>query len=144
MFRFSKKMMYAVEAVVDIARHATTGPVQSKSLAQRHDIPERYLEQVMQRLVRSNILQGVRGPRGGYLLGREQSAITVGDIVSVVRDVDSSGESAAEQIPGGVTAEYLRPQLAELDTYLMERLTKITLEELVNQAVPSSVAANVA
>lgn len=136
--------MYAVEAVVDIAQHASTGPVQSKSLAERHDIPERYLEQVMQRLVRSNILQGVRGPRGGYLLGREQNAITVGDIVSVVRDVDSSGESAAEQIPGGVTADYLRPQLAKLDAYLMDHLSKITLEELVREAVPSTLTANVA
>ena len=144
MFRFSKKMMYAVEAVVDIAQHSIQGPVQSKALAERHDIPERYLEQVMQRLVRSGILNGVRGPRGGYMLGREMKAITVGDIVAVVRGVDDSGESAAESIPGGVTADYLRPQLAELDTYLMDRLSKISLEELVNNALPSTLAANVA
>ena len=58
--------------------------------------------------------------------------------------MDQSGESAADQIPGGVAAAYLRPQLAELDAYLMERLSKITLEELVEHAVPSDRKAHVA
>ena len=58
--------MFAIEAVVDIAYNAADTPVQSKDIATRQNIPRRYLEQVLQQLVREGVLSGVRGPRGGY------------------------------------------------------------------------------
>ena len=78
MIRLSKKALLALEAVVDIAYNARPEPVQSKELTQRQGIPQRYLEQVMQQLVRAGILRGVRGPRGGYRLARERRRITAG------------------------------------------------------------------
>ena len=70
MLRISKKMMFALEAVVDIAVHSGPDPVQSRDITARQGIPQRYLEQVMQLLVRASILRGVRGPKGGYRLAR--------------------------------------------------------------------------
>ena len=66
MFRLSKKLLFAIEAVVDIAYNAGGTPVQSSEITRRQGIPRRYLEQVLQHLVRAGILSGVRGPRGGY------------------------------------------------------------------------------
>ena len=84
MFRLTKKMIYALEAVVDVAYNGRTGPVQSRDITHRQGIPQRYLEQVMQQLVRAGILKGVRGPKGGYNLARERRRVSVGEIVQVV------------------------------------------------------------
>src|SRR5580704_5597287 len=76
----SKKLFYAVEAVLYIAYNGNQGPISGRDIALRQGLPARYLEQLMQKLVRGRILRGVRGPHGGYLLARERRRITVGDI----------------------------------------------------------------
>ena len=68
MLRLSKKILFAIEAVLDIAYHAGSGPVQSREITRRQGIPRRYLEQALQELVRHEILVSTRGPKGGYRL----------------------------------------------------------------------------
>ena len=63
--RLTRKTALAIEAVVDIAFHARPDPVQARDITERQGVPHRYLEQVLQRLVREGVLRGVRGPRGG-------------------------------------------------------------------------------
>src|SRR5262245_3303374 len=92
MLRLPRKMMYALEAVVDIAYNARPEPVQSKEITRRQGIPQRYLEQVMQQLVHAGILKGVRGPRGGYTLARERRRITVGEVVRTIEAMDAEEE----------------------------------------------------
>ena len=82
----SKKLFYAVEAVLYIAYNGGHGPISGRDIATRQGLPPRYLEQLMQRLVRGGILRGVRGPHGGYLLAKERRRITVGDICAVLAD----------------------------------------------------------
>ena len=65
MLKLSRKTQLALEAVIDIAFNARPEPVQAKEITSRQGVPQRYLEQVMQQLVRAGILKGVRGPRGG-------------------------------------------------------------------------------
>ena len=62
--RLSKKTMFALEAVLDVAFHVGEHPVRSGDITERQRIPKRYLEQVLQHLVRAGILSGKRGPRG--------------------------------------------------------------------------------
>jgi Rrf2 family iron-sulfur cluster assembly transcriptional regulator len=78
MVRLTKKLLFAIEAVLDIAYNAGDLPVQSGEITRRQGIPRRYLEQVLQQLVRASVLAGVRGPRGGYRLARERRRITLG------------------------------------------------------------------
>ena len=84
--------MFAIEAVVDIAYNSGEHPVQSKDIAERQGIPRRYLEQVLQQLVRADILRGVRGPRGGYRLARERRRIPLGEIVRIVAGMNADEE----------------------------------------------------
>jgi Rrf2 family protein len=85
MLRPSKKLVLALEAVTDIAYHGGPEPVQSQDIARRLMLPRRYLEQVMQQLVRAGILRGVRGPRGGYrLAGRAGAAAAASSGISTV------------------------------------------------------------
>jgi Rrf2 family transcriptional regulator, iron-sulfur cluster assembly transcription factor len=76
----SKKLFYAVEAVLFIAYNSGNGPISGRDIANKQGLPPRYLEQLMQKLVRNGILRGVRGPHGGYVLARERRRISVGDI----------------------------------------------------------------
>ncbi|MEO0995777.1 MAG: Rrf2 family transcriptional regulator, partial [Pseudomonadota bacterium] len=93
MLRLSRKTLLALEAVLDVAYNARPDPVQSKDITKRQGIPQRYLEQVMQSLVHKNILKGVRGPRGGYILARERRKITVADVVRVVDQLDADADT---------------------------------------------------
>ena len=96
MMRLSKKTLLALEAVVDVAYNARPDPVQSKEITRRQGIPQRYLEQVMQQLVREGVLKGVRGPRGGYRLARERRRITVGEIVRIVGAMEAADDERDE------------------------------------------------
>ncbi len=138
MLHLSKKMLFALEAVVDIAYNAGAAPVQSKEITRRQGIPQRYLEQVMQRLVRAGILKGVRGPRGGYRLARERRRVTVGQIAQVVYDLD---EDAGADYPSAspLGKNVVQPMWAELQGSLMARLDAITVEDLCRRAHDSGV-----
>jgi Rrf2 family iron-sulfur cluster assembly transcriptional regulator len=131
--RMSKKMMFALEAVIDIAFNAGPEPVQSKDITKRQGIPQRYLEQVMQRLVRAGVLRGVRGPRGGYRLARERRRISVGEIARVVYELENDG---VPDYPGSSTIgqQVVAPLWRDLQDDTMARLDAVTLEDLCQRA----------
>src|SRR5262249_26366002 len=111
--RLNKKLLLAIEAVLDIAYNGGAAPGPASELSERQGTPRRYLEQVLQVLVREGILQGVRGPRGGYRLGRERRRISVGEIVRVLSRADSE---EAEEAPAGTELgrRVLRPLWRDL------------------------------
>jgi len=134
MFRLSKKALFAIEAVLDIAYHAGAEPVQSREITRRQGIPRRYLEQALQQLVRERVLVGVRGPRGGYRLARERRRISVGEIVRVVNSMEA-GDATDEEMAGSELGEnVVRPLWAELETTLMARLNETSIDDLCDQA----------
>ena len=139
MLRLSKKMMFAIEAVLDIAYHAGAEPVQSREITRRQGIPRRYLEHALQHLVRQEILIGVRGPRGGYKLARERRRITVGDIVRVVREMEADNNLIEETQGSELGYQVVRPLWRELQDGLMERLDSLTVDELCPRANQSGI-----
>ncbi|WP_341704450.1 Rrf2 family transcriptional regulator [Ferrovibrio sp.] len=133
MLKCSRRTMHALEAVVDIAFHARPEPVQSKDIAARQNVPQRYLEQVMQHLVRNGVLKGVRGPRGGYTLARERRRITVGEIVRIVTELDADGEESF--LAGSeLGRRTVQPIWDECQASILARIDKITMEELCARA----------
>jgi len=77
----SRKGILAIAAVIDVAVNAQGRPVSAKVLASRHKLPPRHLEPILQALVRDGILKGIRGPHGGYALGRERRRISAEEIL---------------------------------------------------------------
>lgn len=128
--RLTKKLMFAIEAVLDIAFHAADTPVQSKEIADRQGIPRRYLEQVLQHLVRARILRGVRGPRGGYRLARERRRITLADIVAVVHEMEGGRDPLTDLAGSELGHAVLRPIWQEIEDHAMARLSRTTIEDL--------------
>jgi Rrf2 family transcriptional regulator, iron-sulfur cluster assembly transcription factor len=143
MLKPSKKLSLALEAVTDIAFHGGTDPVQSQDIARRLNLPRRYLEQVMQQLVRAGLLKGVRGPRGGYRLARERRRISVGEIVRVVQgDTDLTGTALHNMIGGNdeqgagspLGAQVILPFFERTERELMQRLDEVSIEDLCQEA----------
>ena len=90
MFKIQKRVIYAIEAVIDIALNGGANPVQNISIAKRQGIPKRYLEQTLQILVRNKILVASRGPRGGYRLAKERRKNRILDIIKSVSNLFSA------------------------------------------------------
>ncbi len=134
--RLSKKTMFAIEAVLDVAFHAGTGTVRSGDITERQRIPKRYLEQVLQHLVRAGILAGKRGPRGGYRLGRDRKTITLGEVVRVVRTLEAETDAEANDISVGspLAHEVVWPMWESLREEMMSRLDKISIDDLCERA----------
>ncbi|MDD2882178.1 MAG: Rrf2 family transcriptional regulator [Rhodoferax sp.] len=84
--RLSTKSRFAVNAMIDIALREELGPVTLSDVASRQQISLSYLEQLFSKLRLHGIVTSVRGPGGGYALGREIDGITVADIMYAVED----------------------------------------------------------
>ena len=131
--RLSKKTMFAIEAVLDVAFHVGDRPVRSGDITERQRIPKRYLEQVLQHLVRAGILNGKRGPRGGYRLARERRRISVGDVVRVAESIDDEASENA-QPRSELGARIVTPLIHSLQEEVMSRLDAISIEDLCQRA----------
>ena len=134
MLRLSKKLLFAIEAVVDVAYHAGDRPVRSTEISRRQGIPRRYLEQVLQQLVHRNILAGQRGPRGGYRLARERRRISVGEIIRIVRELEGTPDPASETDGSEIGLKVVRPIWIGMQSEMMARFDKLTVEDLCRMA----------
>jgi Rrf2 family protein len=134
MLKLSKKLLFAVEAVVDIAYHGGSLPVQSQDITRRQGIPRRYLEQALQQLVRAKILKGARGPRGGYNLAIERRRISVSDIVGVVNNQDTNIDDFDEPKGSELTQAVIRPFWDEIQNDIILRLNRISIDDLCQNA----------
>ena len=79
--KLSNKGRYAILALFDIAFFNDGRPTQVKDIAERQEIPPRFLEQIFQDLKRAGIVGSKRGPQGGYSLSRRPLEIRLGDVV---------------------------------------------------------------
>jgi Rrf2 family protein len=86
--RLSTKTRYGVRAIFDIAYHGQDAPqlaAQARDIAQREEIPLRYLEQIFQDLKRAGLVESKRGPRGGYYLKRPAAEISLSEVVRALQ-----------------------------------------------------------
>jgi Rrf2 family protein len=133
MILLSRRSLLAIAAVVDIALHARPLPVAAKLLAQRHALPPRHLETILQALVRQGILKGVRGPRGGYELARERRKVTAGEIVRAAMSV--TGEDGLPPLPESkLVDEVVGPLVRDAGEAFLARLDSLTVEDLCARA----------
>jgi Rrf2 family protein len=127
----SRKGVLAIAAVIDVAINARSRPVSAKTLAARHRLSPRHLEPVLQALVRDGILKGIRGPHGGYELGRERNSITADDILRAATTADE-----ADTPPPGsaLVSEVVWPALAETERTVSVALGRISIDDMVKRA----------
>jgi Rrf2 family protein len=127
--------MLAVTIVLDVAFYGgRTATVSAAEIADRLGLARRGMEPLLQSLSRAGLLESVRGPRGGYRLGRPRRDIRLADIVAVaVVDDDDSGEQADG--PSGRLQEAVVDGLwCELESAARDRLTALTVDDLLRRA----------
>jgi Rrf2 family protein len=124
--------MLAVLIILDVAFHAgRTSTVSAADIAERAGLARRGIEPLLQTLSRSGILDSIRGPRGGYRLGRPRRDIHLDDVVRIV----CADDGAAEDGPRGELQDKVIEGLwAELDSDLALKLRGLTIDDLVRRA----------
>jgi Rrf2 family protein len=127
----SRKGLLAIAAVVDVAVNGREQPISARALAERHDLPSRHLEPVLQALVHEGIFHGVRGPRGGYQLSRERKRISVADILRAAGSVENN-ETARPK--SRILGAIVLPALADAEKSFGALLARLTVEDLARRA----------
>ena len=79
--KISTKGRYGLRAFIDLARYSEEGPVSINSIAQRQNLSEGYLEQLMAKLKKAGLVKSLRGSGGGYVLAKDASEVSVGDVL---------------------------------------------------------------
>ena len=126
------RAMIAVLIMLDVAFHAgRAGTVSAADIAERAGLARRGIEPLLQTLSRSALLESVRGPRGGYRLGRPRRDIKLSDIVETAVCEDAGSE---EGPVGDLFARVVEPAWRDLDDTLRERLRGISLDDLIRRA----------
>ena len=139
MIRISTRGRYALRALLDVARHDGDGPVSRQEIAGRQEISAGYVAQLFRHLQSAGLVEGVKGPGGGYRLGREAASITVADVVRAVEGpvalvacvlADCEETHPCRRADGCVT-HLLWRQVSDAVT---DMLNAVTLQDLAEQA----------
>jgi len=137
--RIATTSRYAVRAVFDVAYHGGGQPTQIKDISRRQKISQRYLEQIFNKLLRGGILKSRRGPRGGYMLARDPSETTVGEIITAAQgpvvpvECLSHNEARAKRCPMVPTC-VTRHVWAETQRLLVDYFNSVTIADLCSIA----------
>ncbi|GAB6171465.1 Rrf2 family transcriptional regulator [Paradesulfitobacterium aromaticivorans] len=135
--KLSTKGRYGLKAMFDLAQHFGEGPISLKSIAERQEISEHYLEQLISGLRKAGLVKSVRGAQGGYVLGREAGKIRIGDVIRVLEGPIAPVDCVAEEDPECCSkADYCvtRSVWEKVRDSIAEVLDSITLEDMVKDS----------
>ena len=82
--RISNKGLYALEAMINLARNFTCGPTKIHAIAVTEKIPEKFLELILLDLKTARLVESLRGASGGYRLRRAPEKIFLGEIIRTI------------------------------------------------------------
>lgn len=135
--KLSTKGRYGLRALIDLAQSGEEGPVSITSISDRQNISERYLEQLMGMLKKSGLVKSIRGAGGGYVLAKDASDISVGDILRSLEGsldpVDCSALNPEEgcQIADSCVTKYVWQRINES---INRTVDEIKLDQLVEES----------
>ena len=133
--KISTKGRYALRLMLDLAIHSEGSAVPLRDVAQRQEISDKYLEQIVTQLSRAGLVRSVRGAGGGYLLTRTPEGYTVGEILRVLEGSlapvsCADGVGCCERADRCVTVEVWREIQAAVDGVV----DHLTLADLVRRS----------
>lgn len=143
--RITTTSRYGVRAVFDVAYHGGGQPTQIKDVARRQDISQRYLEQIFNKLLKAGLLKSRRGPRGGYMLAKDPSEISVGEIINAAQgpivpvrclEDDGPGTHSCDIVDSCIT----RHVWEETQRLLVEYFGSVSIADLCSLARKQGVA----
>ena len=130
--KLSAKTEYGCLAMLHLAeQHPLGEPVQIRKVASDHDIPWRFLVQILLELKRAGLVTSTRGAAGGYQLARDPQDITLGDVIAVLEG--SEAPSCEDVAPHGLRG-VLHSVCSDAQAAMQQLLDGVTLAELLECA----------
>ncbi|MGD8908220.1 MAG: Fe-S cluster assembly transcriptional regulator IscR [Chromatiales bacterium] len=138
--KLTTKGRYAVTAMLDLALHYGEGPITLADIAQRQGISLSYLEQLFSRLRKRSLVASVRGPGGGYSLGKEAKEIFVGEVISAVdENMDTTRCHGAHNCQNNERC-LTHDLWSDLSNQIYNYLNNISLQDLMDRQAVREVA----
>lgn len=133
--KLSTRVTYGIRAILELALVSGDRPLRSKDLADRQEIPIKYLEQLMSILKSAGLVKSIRGPKGGYKLSRSASQIRLDEVFCAlegpVEMVECLGdESVCERYGDCVVREFW----SDVENAVVGALESYMLQDLVDKA----------
>jgi len=130
--KISTKGRYGLTAMVDIAINAISENVTIKSISERQDISEGYLEQIFSSLRKAGLVKSIKGSQGGYILGNNPARITIGDILRTLEgNLSVLGDEIKDE-EENMLQQCIKGKIwNEMDKNINAIVDSITLENLV-------------
>jgi Rrf2 family iron-sulfur cluster assembly transcriptional regulator len=129
--RLTTKGRFAVTAMVDLAMRHGSGPVTLAEISARQKISLSYLEQLFGKLRRRQIVESVRGPGGGYLLGKDMRELTVTEIILAVDEPIDATQCGGKENCHDDNKCITHDLWASLNQRIFEYLGSVSLHQLV-------------
>ncbi|GAB6169952.1 Rrf2 family transcriptional regulator [Clostridium carnis] len=130
--KLSTKGKYGVKAMVDLAIHYGESPVSIKTISQRQNISEYYLEQLFSPLRRAKLIKSIRGAQGGYVLNKKPSDIKVSDIMYVLEGPIEISDCIEGSECNNIDCCATRFLWEKIKKSIDEVMENITLQDIVN------------
>ncbi|AKL95232.1 transcriptional regulator, BadM/Rrf2 family [Clostridium aceticum] len=125
--KLSTKGRYGLKAMFDLALHYGDGPIALKHIAERQEISDHYLEQLVAILRKAGLVKSVRGAQGGYMLASEPRNITVGDIIRTLEGPLAPSDCVMEE----------EPKNCEKANYCATKMVWERIRDSVNEVIDS-------
>jgi len=140
MLRFTKRADYGLMAIHYIAVNDEPGAVSAKRIAEEFGIPPELLAKILQRLAKRRLIVSQNGPKGGYVLTRHPSDISVGEVVralegpiNIVSCLDGGDCAQSERCNLRRPVHKLQAAISQvLDTMSLAKLTSVDVPELLS------------
>ena len=130
--KLSTKGRYGVKAMVELAINHGTGPISIKTISERQNISENYLELLFSTLKKAGLIKSLRGAQGGYILAKEPKEIRISDIINVLE----GPIEIANCLDGNVceNEDYCATRLLweKIKNSIDEVMSSITLQDIVD------------
>ena len=141
--KLSTRSRYGLRAVLELAIDYGNKPMQIKTIAEREDISNKYLEQLMSTLKSYGLVRSIRGPKGGYLLAKAPVDIKLSDVFTALEGPMFTVECIDHpEFCVRCTDCVTRQVWADIQTAMMNVLESQTLQDLVDKANKGDKTAN--
>jgi len=129
----SSRVEYAFLALMELAdNYNAQSCLKIGEIAERHSLPERYLEQILSALRREGIVQSIRGARGGYVLVREPWKITLQQVITTIDGDDNKRELELSE-PSTVEKTVIYEVWSEANQAFQSIFSTRTIQDLCQQ-----------
>jgi Rrf2 family protein len=139
--KISQKGLYALQAMMMLARHHHQGAIKIREIAYEEDLPEKFLELILLELKNARMVESVRGAKGGYQLRRDPAEIRLSEIMRLI-DGPLAPFADAEQLRVLINRDLPHRALYQVFLDVRDAAAKIlentSLADLISGTAPHS------